>query len=130
MVTLNQLIRFNINKSVRRPKKSKITVPGLVGCPQKRGICVKVFTVKPKKPNSAIRKVARVRLVTGRRITAAIPGIGHRLQEHCVVLVRGGRANDLPGVRYKLIRGKYDFNMLENFYRNKRRSKFGVLKRN
>jgi len=101
-------------------------VKGLKGAPFRKGVCLKVFTTKPKKPNSAIRKVARVKLSTGRKITAAIPGIGHKLQEHAVVLVRGGRANDLPGVRYKLVRGLYDFNMLEDVRRTHKRSKYGV----
>ena len=98
-------------------------------CPYKRGVCLKVFTVKPKKPNSAIRKVAKVLLSNKRRIIIAIPGIGHRLQEHSVVLVRGGRANDLPGVHYKAVRGKLDFNNYESFERANRRSKYGVSKK-
>jgi small subunit ribosomal protein S12 len=119
-----QLIR---SKRIRKLHKS--AVKSLDSMPFKKGVCIKVFTTKPKKPNSAIRKVARVRLSNGRKITAAIPGIGHKLQEHAVVLVRGGRANDLPGVRYKLVRGVYDFNMKEEIYRTHKRSKFGVIKR-
>jgi small subunit ribosomal protein S12 len=96
----------------------------LQGCPQKRGVCVRVYTVTPKKPNSALRKVARVRLTNGIEITAYIPGIGHNLQEHSVVLVRGGRVRDLPGVRYKIIRGALDAAGVQN--RKKSRSKYGT----
>jgi small subunit ribosomal protein S12 len=124
MITMNQLV-----KNGRVKKLHKSAVKALNKMPFKRGVCLKVFTTKPKKPNSAIRKVARVKLSTGRRVTAAIPGIGHKLQEHAVVLVRGGRANDLPGVRYKLVRGVYDFNMKEEIDRTHKRSKFGVKKR-
>jgi small subunit ribosomal protein S12 len=124
MVTLNQLV-----KQARKKKLHKSAVKALNGAPFKRGICLKIFTTKPKKPNSAIRKVARVKLRTGRKITAAIPGIGHKLQEHAIVLVRGGRANDLPGVRYKLVRGVYDFNMREDVTRTHKRSKYGVRKK-
>lgn len=123
MVTYNQLL-----KKTRKKKKRTNMVKALGGSPQKKGVCVRVFTTKPKKPNSAIRKVARVRLTSGRLITVAIPGIGHSLQQFSTVLVRGGRANDLPGVRYKLIRGVYDFTDKENIKRGSRRSKFGVKK--
>lgn len=121
MPTLNQLL-----KKCRINKKVKSTVPALNRCPQLKGTCVKVTTMKPKKPNSAIRKVARVRLTSGYTITAAIPGLGHALQEHAVVMIRGGRANDLPGVRYKMVRGKYDFNTDERIIRHKKRSRYGV----
>lgn len=100
MPTINQLIRYG-----RKPKKKKSKAPALQGNPQKRGVCIKVSTMTPKKPNSALRKIARVRLSNGIEVTAYIPGIGHNLQEHSVVLVRGGRVKDLPGVRYKIIRG-------------------------
>lgn len=125
MPTINQLI-----KGCRVLKKHKTMVPALESCPQRKGTCVRVYTVKPKKPNSAIRKVARVKLTTGKVITVYIPGLGHQLQEHSIVLVRGGRANDLPGVRYKMIRGKYDFNLAERIKRNNKRSKYGVKKKN
>lgn len=124
MVTINQLSRFG-----RRRNKPKTLSPHLKKCPQRLGTCVRVFTSKPKKPNSAIRKVAKVKLTTGRIISIAIPGIGHRLQEHSTVLVRGGRANDLPGVRYKAIRGLYDFIGPERINRGSRRSKFGVKRK-
>ncbi|MBO8143201.1 MAG: 30S ribosomal protein S12 [Thermodesulfobacterium sp.] len=119
MPTINQLVRLGRGKKV---KKSK--APALQGCPQKRGVCVRVYTVTPKKPNSALRKVARVRLTNGIEITAYIPGIGHNLQEHSVVLVRGGRVRDLPGVRYKIIRGALDAAGVQN--RRKSRSKYGT----
>ena len=123
MAGLNQLL-----KRGRKVKIKRSSVPALAGSPQKRGVCVRVFTVKPKKPNSAIRKVAKVRLRSGRMIIAYVPGMGHELQEHSVVLVRGGRANDLPGVRYKMIRGKLDFKMKERIDRKNKRSKYGVKK--
>ncbi len=100
MPTINQLVRYG-----RKPVKYKSAAPALEGNPQKRGVCVVVKTTTPKKPNSALRKIARVRLTNGTEVTAYIPGIGHNLQEHSVVLVRGGRVKDLPGVRYKIIRG-------------------------
>ena len=103
MPTINQLVR----KGRERAKK-KINTPALRGAPQKRGVCTRVYTSTPKKPNSALRKVARVRLTTGVEVTAYIPGIGHNLQEHSVVLVRGGRVKDLPGVRYHIVRGTLD----------------------
>jgi small subunit ribosomal protein S12 len=103
MPTINQLVR----KGRKRVEKKK-TTPALKGAPQKRGVCTRVYTSTPKKPNSALRKVARVRLTTGMEVTAYIPGIGHNLQEHSVVLVRGGRVKDLPGVRYHIVRGTLD----------------------
>ena len=103
MPTINQLIAQG-----REPKPSRNKVPALQGCPQKRGVCTRVYTTTPKKPNSALRKVARVRLSSGVEVTAYIPGVGHNLQEHSIVLVRGGRVKDLPGVRYHIIRGTLD----------------------
>ena len=103
MPTINQLVRKG-----RQPVFKKGTAPALRSCPQKRGVCTRVYTTTPKKPNSALRKVARVRLTTGIEVTAYIPGIGHNLQEHSVVLVRGGRVKDLPGVRYHIVRGSLD----------------------
>ena len=103
MPTINQLVRKG-----RRPKFSRVSTPALKGAPQKRGVCTRVYTTTPKKPNSALRKVARVRLVNGMEISSYIPGEGHNLQEHSVVLVRGGRVRDLPGVRYKVIRAALD----------------------
>jgi len=119
MPTLNQLRR-----KPRQHKKRKSKVPALEGCPQKKGVCIQILLKSPKKPNSAVRKVARVRLSNGREIFAYIPGEGHSLTKHSVVLVRGGRAQDLPGVRYTLIRGKYDFSGVEG--RTHARSKYGV----
>ncbi len=119
MPTINQLIRHG-----RKEKKWKSKTPALQGCPQKRGVCIRVFTTTPKKPNSALRKVARVRLSNGYEVTAYIPGIGHNLQEHSVVLVRGGRVKDLPGVRYKIIRGALDCAGVEG--RRTSRSKYGT----
>lgn len=121
MSTLNQLVR---RKRIK-PIKNKSTFRGLRGCPQKKGTCFKVYIMKPKKPNSALRKVAKIYLSTGTFIIASIPGHGHKLMKYSVVLVRGGRSPDLPGVRYKLIRNKYDFTGLENIDRVRRRSKFG-----
>ncbi|OGP58885.1 MAG: 30S ribosomal protein S12 [Deltaproteobacteria bacterium RBG_13_49_15] len=121
MPTINQLVR----KGRERAKK-KITTPALRGAPQKRGVCTRVYTTTPKKPNSALRKVARVRLTSGVEVTAYIPGIGHNLQEHAVVLVRGGRVKDLPGVRYHIIRGTLDTLGVED--RKKSRSKYGSKK--
>jgi small subunit ribosomal protein S12 len=103
MPTINQLVR-----SSRKGVKVKTKAPALDSCPQRRGVCVRVYTQTPKKPNSALRKVARVKLTTGREVTAYIPGEGHNLQEHSVVLVRGGRVKDLPGVRYHIVRGTLD----------------------
>nr|YP_009925578.1 ribosomal protein S12 [Phlegmariurus carinatus]YP_009925579.1 ribosomal protein S12 [Phlegmariurus carinatus]QNH82360.1 ribosomal protein S12 [Phlegmariurus carinatus]QNH82361.1 ribosomal protein S12 [Phlegmariurus carinatus] len=103
MPTIQQLIR-----NQRQPVENRTKSPALQGCPQRRGVCTRVYTTTPKKPNSALRKVARVRLTSGFEITAYIPGIGHNLQEHSVVLVRGGRVKDLPGVRYHIVRGTLD----------------------
>ncbi len=103
MPTINQLIRKG-----RKSKVSKTTAPALQNCPQKRGVCTRVYTTTPKKPNSALRKVARIRLTNGLEVTAYIPGEGHNLQEHSIVLIRGGRVKDLPGVRYHVIRGTLD----------------------
>ncbi|WP_036223423.1 30S ribosomal protein S12 [Mesoaciditoga lauensis] len=119
MPTINQLIRKG-----RKRSKSKTKSPALGGNPQKRGVCVRVTTQTPKKPNSALRKIARVRLTNGIEVTTYIPGIGHNLQEHSVVLVRGGRVKDLPGVRYKIIRGALDAEGVEG--RKKARSKYGM----
>ncbi len=119
MPTINQLIKHGREK---RKKKSK--APALEGCPQKRGVCVRVYTVTPKKPNSALRKVTRVRLSNGIEVTAYIPGEGHNLQEHSIVLVRGGRVKDLPGVRYKVIRGALDTAGVQG--RKQSRSKYGA----
>jgi len=119
MPTINQLVRIG-RKAARRHTKA----PALQNCPQKRGVCTRVMTVTPKKPNSALRKVARVRLSNGIDVTAYIPGIGHNLQEHSVVLIRGGRVKDLPGVRYHIIRGAKDTLGVED--RKKARSKYGA----
>ena len=119
MPTINQLIRKG-----RKRKISKSNTPALKGAPQKRGVCTRVYTSTPKKPNSALRKVARVRLTTGMEVTAYIPGVGHNLQEHSVVLVRGGRVKDLPGVRYHIVRGTLDTLGVED--RKQGRSKYGA----
>ena len=119
MPTINQLIRKG-----REVLKTKSTAPALKECPQKRGVCTRVYTTTPKKPNSALRKVARVRLTNGIEVTAYIPDIGHNLQEHSVVLIRGGRVKDLPGVRYHIIRGSLDTAGVAN--RNQGRSKYGA----
>ena len=121
MPTMNQLIRKG-----RTSTKSKTKSPALESCPQKRGVCTRVMTVTPKKPNSALRKVARVRLSNGIEVTAYIPGIGHNLQEHSVVLIRGGRVKDLPGVRYHIVRGSKD--TLGVADRKRSRSKYGAKK--
>ena len=121
MPTINQLVRKG-----RRPKFSRVTTPALRGAPQKRGVCTRVYTTTPKKPNSALRKVARVRLTNGMEISSYIPGEGHNLQEHSVVLVRGGRVRDLPGVRYKVIRAALDAAGVSD--RRKGRSKYGAKK--
>jgi small subunit ribosomal protein S12 len=121
MPTINQLIRKG-RKTVAKKTKS----PALASCPQKRGVCTRVMTVTPKKPNSALRKVARVRLSHGVEVTAYIPGIGHNLQEHSVVLLRGGRIKDLPGVRYHIVRGAKDTLGVDD--RRKGRSKYGTKK--
>ncbi len=119
MPTINQLVRKG-----RKKNKKKTKSPALQSCPQKRGVCTRVMTITPKKPNSALRKVARVRLVNGIEVTAYIPGIGHNLQEHSVVLLRGGRVKDLPGVRYHIVRGAKDTLGVED--RRKARSKYGT----
>jgi small subunit ribosomal protein S12 len=119
MPTINQLIRFG-----REKLKPKTASPALTRSPQRRGVCIRVYTTTPKKPNSALRKVARVRLTNGYEITTYIPGVGHNLQEHSVVLVRGGRVKDLPGVRYHIIRGSLDSAGVQN--RKKSRSKYGA----
>src|ERR671913_2078573 len=121
MPTINQLV-----KKARVPQRSKPKHPAMQGCPQKRGVCTVVRTMTPKKPNSALRKVARVRLTNGIEVTAYIPGEGHSLQEHSVVLVRGGRVKDLPGVRYHIIRGALDSSGVDK--RKRGRSKYGTRK--
>ena len=121
MPTINQLI-----KKGRQKPFYKTSSPALECCPQKRGVCVRVYTTTPKKPNSALRKVARVRLTNGIEVTSYIPGEGHNLQEHSVVLIRGGRVKDLPGVRYHIVRGSHDTHGIEK--RRKSRSKYGTKK--
>src|SRR6187200_3548775 len=122
MPTINQLVR-----QPRRPQRSKPKHPAVQGCPQKRGVCLQVKTMTPKKPNSALRKIARVRLSNGKEVTAYIPGEEHNLQEHSIVLVRGGRVRDLPGVRYHIVRGTLDALGVDG--RKRSRSKYGA-KRN
>ena len=119
MPTINQLVRQERKKLTDKTKS-----PALMSCPQRRGVCTRVYTTTPKKPNSAMRKVARVRLTNGFEVTSYIPGIGHNLQEHSVVLIRGGRVKDLPGVRYHIIRGTLDTAGVAN--RNQSRSKYGA----
>jgi small subunit ribosomal protein S12 len=119
MTTINQLVRKS-----RQDKRTKTTVPALEACPQRRGVCTRVYTTTPKKPNSAMRKVARVRLTNGFEVTSYIGGEGHNLQEHSVVLIRGGRVKDLPGVRYHVVRGSLDTQGVDN--RKQSRSKYGV----
>lgn len=119
MPTINQLVR-----QARVRKVAKTKSPALKGCPQRRGVCTRVYTQTPKKPNSALRKVARVRLTTGMEVTTYIPGIGHNLQEHSVILIRGGRVKDLPGVRYHTIRGKLEAHGVQG--RKQSRSKYGA----
>ena len=121
MPTINQLVRKSRDKVSKRNK-----VPALKACPQKRGVCLRVYTTTPKKPNSALRKVARVKLTNGQEVTAYIPGEGHNLQEHSVVLLRGGRVKDLPGVRYHILRGNLDTQGVAN--RKQRRSLYGAKK--
>ena len=121
MPTINQLL-----KKSRTLVKARNKVPALNGCPQKRGVCIKVYTTTPKKPNSALRKVTRVRLSNGEEVTAYIPGEGHNLQEHSVVLIRGGRVKDLPGVRYHVLRGNLDTQGVTT--RKQQRSKYGAKK--
>jgi len=117
--TINQLVRKG-----RRAQKAKTDSPALQSCPQRRGVCTRVYTTTPKKPNSALRKVARVRLTNGIEVTSYIPGIGHNLQEHSIVLIRGGRVKDLPGVRYHIIRGTLDTSGVSD--RRQGRSKYGA----
>ena len=119
MPTINQLVRMG-----RKQLKTRTASPALVRCPQRRGVCIRVYTTTPKKPNSALRKVARVRLTNGFEVTSYIPGEGHNLQEHSVVMVRGGRVKDLPGVRYHIVRGTLDSTGVEN--RRQSRSKYGT----
>ena len=119
MPTIQQLVRHG-----RKERRSKSKSPDLLQCPQRRGVCLRVFTATPKKPNSALRKVARVRLTNGREVNAYIPGVGHNLQEHSVVLIRGGRVKDLPGVRYHIVRGTLDTTGVAE--RNRGRSKYGT----
>jgi small subunit ribosomal protein S12 len=121
MPTINQLIRFP-----RKIKFERSKVPALERCPQKRGVCSRVFTTTPKKPNSAMRKVARIRLTNGYEVTGYIPGEGHNLQEHSVVMIRGGRVKDLPGVRYHIIRGTLDTQGVKD--RKQARSRYGAKK--
>ena len=121
MPTISQLVREG-----RKGVKSKTSAPALAGSPQKRGVCIRVYTTTPKKPNSALRKVARVRLTNGIEVTTYIPGVGHNLQEHSVVLIRGGRVKDLPGVRYHIIRGTLDSVGVQD--RKQSRSKYGAKK--
>ncbi|HEU4339238.1 MAG TPA: 30S ribosomal protein S12 [Planctomycetota bacterium] len=122
MPTLNQLVRLG-----RKRQLSKTASPALKNAPQKRGVCTRVYTTTPKKPNSALRKVARVRLTNGFEVTAYIPGEGHNLQEHSIVLIRGGRVKDLPGVRYHIIRGTLDASGVDG--RNQSRSKYGTKRK-
>ena len=119
MPTIQQLIRIERKKVVKRKK-----TPALQECPQRRGVCTRVYTTTPKKPNSALRKVARVRLTNGIEVSAYIPGVGHNLQEHSVVMIRGGRVKDLPGVRYHIVRGTLDTSGVQD--RRQRRSKYGA----
>ena len=121
MVTINQLV-----SQPRKKKFAKSNVPALQGCPQKRGVCIRVYTTTPKKPNSALRKVCRVRLTNGHEVTSYIGGEGHNLQEHSIVLIRGGRVKDLPGVRYHTVRGSLDTAGTQN--RQQGRSKYGTKK--
>src|SRR4030043_1279992 len=121
MPTISQMVREG-----RRGIKSKTSAPALTGSPQKRGVCIRVYTTTPKKPNSALRKVARVRLTNGIEVTTYIPGVGHNLQEHSVVMIRGGRVKDLPGARYHIIRGTLDSVGVQD--RKQSRSKYGAKK--
>jgi len=123
MPTINQLCL----KQIRKKKLFKTNTPALNGNPQRRGVCLKVFTRTPKKPNSALRKVAKIKLATGKRVEVYIPGIGHNLRQYSVVLMRGGRVPDLPGVKYHLVRGKYDFQGVKN--RKTSRSHYGSIKK-
>src|SRR5882672_7492738 len=119
MPTINQLIRYGREKKRSRPK-----APALMSCPERRGVCTRVYTTTPKKPNSALRKVSRIKLTTGMEVTGYIPGVGHNLQEHSIVLIRGGRVKDLPGVRYHVIRGTLDAVGVAG--RKQSRSKYGA----
>ena len=119
MPTVNQLIKYG-----RKKEKRKTKAPALAGSPLRRGVCIRVYTTTPKKPNSALRKVARVKLTSGMEVTAYIPGVGHNLQEHSIVIIRGGRVKDLPGVRYHIVRGKLDTMGVEG--RRQSRSKYGT----
>ena len=121
MPTISQLIRHRRQLKIKRSKS-----PALTSCPQRRGVCTRVYTTTPKKPNSALRKVARVKLTSGMEVTAYIPGEGHNLQEHSIVMIRGGRIKDLPGVRYHIIRGTLDTQGVQN--RKQARSKYGTKK--
>jgi len=121
MPTINQLIRIG-----RSPLVARTKAPALMSCPQRRGVCTRVYTTTPKKPNSALRKVARVKLTSGIEVTSYIPGVGHNLQEHSIVLVRGGRVKDLPGVRYHIVRGVLDTSGVDG--RKQSRSKYGAKK--
>jgi len=121
MPTIQQLVKSALERQTTKTKSA-----ALVSCPQRRGVCTRVYTTTPKKPNSALRKVARVRLTSGFEVTAYIPGVGHNLQEHSVVLVRGGRVKDLPGVRYHIVRGTLDASGVQD--RNQSRSKYGTKK--
>lgn len=121
MPTINQLLR-----GARKKVTTKTKAPALMGCPQRRGVCTRVSTTTPKKPNSALRKIARVRLTNAMEVTCYIPGVGHNLQEHSVVVIRGGRVKDLPGVRYHIVRGALDTAGVKD--RNQGRSKYGVKK--
>ena len=121
MPTINQLIR-----KPRQPKEKRNKVPALEECPFKRGVCIRVYTTSPKKPNSALRKLARIRLTNKMEVIAYIPGVGHNLQEHSVVMIRGGRVKDLPGVRYHIVRGTFDTQGVKD--RKQGRSKYGVKK--
>jgi small subunit ribosomal protein S12 len=123
MVTINQLLT-----KIRKKRIKKCRVKPLKQCPQKKAICLKVYTTSPKKPNSAVRKVAKVKLSTKQNVLVNIPGQGHNLQEYSVVLVRGGRVRDLPGIKFRLIRGAFDFNKQESFQRCNKRSKHGINK--
>jgi len=119
MPTINQLVRKG-----REAARTKSKTPAMQACPQKRGVCIRVYTTTPKKPNSALRKVARVRLTNGLEVTSYIPGVGHNLQEHSIVMIRGGRVKDLPGIRYHIIRGTLDTQGVKD--RRQRRSKYGA----
>ena len=125
MSTLNQVLKHK-----RKLKKRRSKSPSLGKNPQKKGVCVKVYTTSPKKPNSAVRKVAKIRLSTGRKVIVGIPGQGHNVKVNTPVMIRGGRINDVPGVRYKIIRGKLGVNILENFTRVQKRSKYNLPRDN